>query len=311
MSVLELASADEYDEGTMTRSLIESGFRHTNINSETSSVLDVNDLPDYEFLLSSICDYCRCDDGKISIGLFLEELQRTGIRCTDPRLTYMMKMLYNMKPHSVIHVSNMTLDTGAFRTILTKNTWLINKSFQNQFIIPKFQDFCSDILQIYEMCKTYQGGKCSEYIPSLAAADPEKWGVSICTIDGQRYSIGDVEEAFTMQSTSNPLTYAVCLEELGEDLVHKFQGRAPSGRTFNEIMLDHQNKPHNPLVNSGAIMSAALILQMVKSNEYGCDMSSKYELVYSYIKRLAGEIKCLFPRNIYLSPFFGIVVMYC
>ena len=84
MSVLELASADEYDEGTMTRSLIESGFRHTNINSETSSVLDVNDLPDYEFLLSSICDYCRCDDGKISIGLFLEELQRTGIRCTDP-----------------------------------------------------------------------------------------------------------------------------------------------------------------------------------------------------------------------------------
>ena len=28
--------------------------------------------PDYEFLLESICDYCRCDDGKISIGLFLE-----------------------------------------------------------------------------------------------------------------------------------------------------------------------------------------------------------------------------------------------
>ena len=39
---------------------------------------------------------------------------------------------------------------------------------------------------------------------------------------------------------SNPLTYAVCLEELGEDIVHKFQGRAPSGRTFNEIALDHQ-----------------------------------------------------------------------
>ena len=41
---------------------------------------------------------------------------------------------------------------------------------------------------------------------------------------------------------SNPLTYAVCLEELGEDIVHKFQGRAPSGRTFNEIALDHQGE---------------------------------------------------------------------
>ena len=39
---------------------------------------------------------------------------------------------------------------------------------------------------------------------------------------------------------SNPLTYAVCLNELGEDMVHKYQGRAPSGRTFNEIVLDHQ-----------------------------------------------------------------------
>ena len=80
-----------------------------------------------------------------------KELQRTGIRCTDPRMTNMMKMLYNMKPHNLITVSQLKLDTGAFRMVLTKNTWLINKSFQNQFIIPKFQEFCSEISQIYEM----------------------------------------------------------------------------------------------------------------------------------------------------------------
>ena len=62
-------------------------------------------------------------------------------------------MLYNMNPHGLTNVSSMTLDTGAFRTILTKNTWLINKSFQNQFIIPKFHDFCSDITHMYEMVR--------------------------------------------------------------------------------------------------------------------------------------------------------------
>ena len=92
-------------------------------------------------------------DNTIKQNIIIQELQRTGIRCTDPRLTSMMKMLYNMNPHGLTNVSSMTLDTGAFRTILTKNTWLINKSFQNQFIIPKFHDFCSDITHMFEMVR--------------------------------------------------------------------------------------------------------------------------------------------------------------
>ena len=66
------------------------------------------------------------------------------------------------------------------------------------------------------------------------------------------FLISNVHNAFShftclisFSKISNPLTYAVCLEELGEDLVHKFQGRAPSGRTFNEIALNHQGKLTN------------------------------------------------------------------
>ena len=39
------------------------------------------------------------------------------------------------------------------------------------------------------------------YIPQLARASKEKWGISICTVDGQRFSIGDVHDKFTIQST--------------------------------------------------------------------------------------------------------------
>ena len=52
----------------------------------------------------------------------------------------------------------------------------------------------------YFQCKANNVGQCSSYIPTLEQAGEDKWGVSICTIDGQRFSIGDADEAFTMQA---------------------------------------------------------------------------------------------------------------
>ena len=40
---------------------------------------------------------------------------------------------------------------------------------------------------------------------------------------------------------SQVLTYAICLNELGQERVHQLQGREPSGRQFNEIALDHHS----------------------------------------------------------------------
>jgi len=78
--------------------------------------------------------------------------------------------------------------------------------------------------------------------------------------------------------------------------VHKYQGRQPSGRMFNEIALDYHSKnnqyanyinysidkPHNPLVNSGAIMSAALILSSLIKPDLP-DMAAHFEFVAKVI----------------------------
>jgi glutaminase len=57
-----------------------------------------------------------------------------------------------------------------------------------------------------------------------------------------RYSLGNGKTSFTLQSCSKPFTYAVCLNELGSDTVHKYVGQEPSGQMFNELSLDFNSK---------------------------------------------------------------------
>jgi hypothetical protein len=47
------------------------------------------------------------------------------------------------------------------------------------------------------------------------------------------------------------------------------------------------DKPHNPLLNSGAIMSSALLLKLVHSH---MEMSEKFDLVWKYFSKIAGKV---------------------
>ena len=60
-----------------------------------------------------------------------------------------------------------------------------------------------------------------------------------------RYSVGDVDVPFALQSTSKPLTYSLALHEHGPDYVHMFVGQEPSGECFDMIKLDTQSN-HPP-----------------------------------------------------------------
>jgi glutaminase len=63
--------------------------------------------------------------------------------------------------------------------------------------------------------------------PACRDADPGKWGVACCTVDGQVFAHGDVDDYFSIQSTSKPVTYGMALAERGEDFVHSYIGGQP------------------------------------------------------------------------------------
>src|SRR4051794_13431637 len=102
-------------------------------------------------------------------------------------------------------------------------------------------------------------GAVADYIPELSKADPAHFGISLATLDGHVYEVGDTRIPFTVQSVSKAFVFALALDTLGAECVESVIGVEPSGEPFNSIRLNADNHPFNPMVNSGAIACSGLI----------------------------------------------------
>jgi glutaminase len=106
--------------------------------------------------------------------------------------------------------------------------------------------------------------------------------------------IGDSAVNICLQSVSKPINYCLALEEHSEAVVHRHVGREPSGRGFNELSLNKEGLPHNPLINSGAIMTCSLI----RPRE---DAADRFDHVLNTWSRLTGGRRPGFNNPVYLS----------
>ncbi len=109
--------------------------------------------------------------------------------------------------------------------------------------------------------KNLGSGAVADYIPELAKANPDWFGISVVTAEGEIYEVGDTNQKFTIQSISKPFVYGMALEDQGRDEVLRRVGVEPTGDAFNSIIkLDEVSKrPYNPMVNAGAIATSWLI----------------------------------------------------
>lgn len=144
---------------------------------------------------------------------------------------------------------------------------------------------------LHEQYKDLDEGHIADYIPELAKADRNWFGISIVTTDGDVYQIGDAQQTFTVQSASKPFTYGMALEDNGRDAVMAKVAVEPVGKMFNAIVLDEETgRPPNPMMNAGALVIADLI--------HGAHLTEKLNRILATFKRYTG-------RDIYLdAPVF-------
>src|SRR5678816_334348 len=78
-------------------------------------------------------------------------------------------------------------------------------------------------------------GTVATYIPELARADPNWFGICLVTADGDVYEAGDSQQHFTIQSISKPFVYGMALEDNSRAEVLAKVGVEPTGDAFNAI----------------------------------------------------------------------------
>ncbi len=114
--------------------------------------------------------------------------------------------------------------------------------------------------RLHERWRGERSGVVADYIPPLALAEPDWFGIAVATTDGHCYEVGESRREFTIQSISKPFTYGIALQEHGFAAVDAKVGVEPSGDAFNSISLaPDTGRPLNPMINAGAITSASLL----------------------------------------------------
>ena len=117
------------------------------------------------------------------------------------------------------------------------------------------------LTRLHGECSLITNGKVATYIPELAGANPNWFGICLVTATGSVYEVGDSAQPFTIQSISKPFVYGLALEDHGRAQVLTRVGMEPTGDAFNSISLDPgTGRPRNPMINAGAIATTGLIL---------------------------------------------------
>lgn len=151
--------------------------------------------------------------------------------------------------------------------------------------------------EILEKCRGYiNEGTLANYIPELAKADINDFGICIVSENGQINFAGDYDKAFTMQSVVKPMILLTALMDRGEQCVRNLVGVEATGKPFDAFNYSDRalNCEHiNPMINTGAIALCTLI--------EGSSYEEKFARLLDLARKMADNPALDIDKNVYLS----------
>lgn len=127
--------------------------------------------------------------------------------------------------------------------------------------LPSDEDVRAIVEAGYERFRDLGEGQVADYIPALAKAPPDAFGVCVVGVRGRVFTIGDAEEEFTIQSISKLFVFAAVCDLLGADEARSQLGVNSTGLPFDSVMGVELNEDRtmNPMVNAGALATTSLV----------------------------------------------------
>jgi glutaminase len=161
-------------------------------------------------------------------------------------------------------------------------------------ILPSDAEVRAAVSEGYEQFRSLADGRVSDYLPALAAAPPDAFGVCVAGVDGRLFSVGDCDMPFTIQSISKVFVFALVCDTLGPDEARRKLGVNSTGLPFDSVMGIELNadRTMNPMVNAGALATTSLVP--------GDTAREKFELISVALSRFAGR-PLVFDGEVYES----------
>jgi len=103
-------------------------------------------------------------------------------------------------------------------------------------------------------------GRVADYIPALAEASPDHFGLCVSSSGGALFEAGEARVAFSIQSISKPFLFALICQAIGEEAAREKLGVNSTGLPFNSVLAVERSGEglSNPMVNAGAIAATSL-----------------------------------------------------